>query len=378
MHILTLDHELRLASNDLITPGKYIAEDINGSQLLFHAGGGQMTPLTEKRPFDETKDWNGKSILVVRVGGLGDLTLLTPVLREIKRRWPQAHLSISCMKEFGQALQHLPYINEILAFPVKLEEAEKFDAWIFYENAIERNPDAKTMHSVDVYAKMIGLSDCDEFHKRQDYRVTMREQIWAEEAFPRTEGKRRLVVQVSASARCRTYPEKKLQEVVHTMLQKGWEVFLMDRPGTMKVDEPPPGLILMADGYNFRQRCAVIANSDCVLAPDSSLAHIAGALGIPCIALYGPFPWQVRTKYSPTTLGINGVGKCAPCFHHVHLNNHFPKNCPSASKGICEVLDSIPPVRIVAKIETLAKGFKFEVIEGGKEEKPSDEPASVT
>ena len=83
--------------------------------LLVLAGGGTKRPLTETRVplFDaddvavtglcairgmDTHPYSGAtapcaSILFGRTGGLGDLTLLTPVLREIKRRWPTIIIS---------------------------------------------------------------------------------------------------------------------------------------------------------------------------------------------------------------------------------------------------------------------------------------------
>jgi ADP-heptose:LPS heptosyltransferase len=378
VHILKLDKEIIVTKEYTLRPDvEYLAEDVNGAQLLFHAGGGKMTPLMERRPFDETQDWNGKRILIIRVGGLGDLTLLTPVLREIKRRWPRVVLNVCCHKEFGQSLHHLPYINDLPSFPMTLEDAKGYDAWVFYENAIERNEDAKTIHSVDVYAKIIGLSEHPEFDKKSDYRVTMRENIWAEESFPRINGTRRICVQTNASARCRTYPLPLLGQVLAQLLKNKWQIFLMGKPGELQM-QPQPGITMLSDGYTFRQRCAVIAGADVVLAPDSSLTHIAGALGIPCVALYGPFPWSVRTKYTPTTFGINGAGDCAPCFHHAHLHDEFPKNCPSKQRGVCQVLEGIKPERIVAKIETVAKGFKFSVIEGGADKSDEPQPASPT
>lgn len=363
MHLITTRNPVRITATETMAPGTYLVECISGAQLLCHADGDRMEPLTESRPFDEKADYNGKRILVVRTGGLGDLTLLTPILREIKHRWMGVKIDVCCFTEFGQAVQQLPSVNEVRPYPLTKQQADEYDCWIFLENAIEHNEDAKTMHSVDVVAKIIGLTG--EFDKASEYRVTIREKIWAEEMFPRVNGTRRICVQVNASATCRTYPQKQLQEVCEMLLKDGWEIFIMGKPGEIQV-KPRDGLRVLTDGLTFRQRCAVIDGSDCVLAPDSALTHIAGALSVPCVALYGPFPWQVRTKYSSTTVALTGKGRCAPCFHHNRMGKEFPDNCPSKARGVCEVLESIEPKVIVKKINLIARGFYPMVLEGGK------------
>lgn len=374
MHILHLTSEFAFSPDDKIKPGVYLGEDLMLAQLLVMSGGGQMEPLRETRkPLFSAPDADKDllvahsyqadqtptlspchSILIGRTGGLGDLTLLTPVLREIKRRWPTVKIAVACIKELGQSIHNLPFIDEVLQYPVAREVADTYDGWIWLENAIEKNEDAKTLHSVDCVAKFIGLELPADMDKRQAYVVTDKERAWAQWAHPRINGVRRLCVQVGASARCRTYPQQKLGVVIAEMLKKGWEVFLLGQPGEIKVPEQHrPGLRIVADGATFRQRCALIESADCVLAPDSSLTHIAGALEIPAIALFGPFHWNVRTKYCPTTKALMRTEgfSCAPCFHHATPRAQFPDNCPTKAKGICGVLDAIEPQKIVSEIE---------------------------
>ncbi len=377
MHILTLRREVIISPENIVPAGvPYLCEDTNGAQLMTHANGGRMEPLKEIRrpifaaPGDELVAIHGDGsglndgihdihrLLFVRVGGLGDLTLLTPILREIHRRWPTVKIDVACHKEFGQAIEHLPYCTPV-QFPLSLATAQTYDGWVFLENAIEGNEDAKTLHSVDAVAKMIGLSG--DFNKVQDYVVTDREKIWQEVAFPRTPSVRRIAIQFAASARCRTYPQAHTQRVIQHFLQKGWEVFMMGHEGSLQaVENEPKNFIKMTDGYTFRQRAAVLATCDIVLAPDSSLTHIAGALDVPCVALYGPFPWLVRTRYNPLTRGINGKGKCAPCFHHQHMREFFPKHCPSANRNVCAVMESIKPERVIAMLLKYARNASEE------------------
>lgn len=387
MHILQLDGQVQLSDADIIEPGVYLGEDCFSAQLLVMGGGGTMEPLRESRkPLFSAPDADKElfsahsktepavncaggafmeeqtvikpctSILIGRTGGLGDLTLLTPVLREIKCRWPSVKIAVASIRELQQSIQNLPFIDELLQYPVLKSVAEQYDGWIWLEGAVEKGEDAKTLHSVDCVAKFIGLElpeDCD---KLQSYVVTEQERAWVQWAYPRINGIRRICIQTNASARCRTYPMNKTKEVIRDLLQKNWEVFLLGSPGEVKEPEKPiPGLRVVADGATFRQRAALIESADCVLAPDSSLTHIAGALKIPCVALYGPFAWQQRTKYCPTTRALTRKEgfSCAPCNHHATPMQSFPKNCPTAEKGYCGVLEAITPKQIVEAIEEI-------------------------
>lgn len=383
MHLIQLPEEIVVTPSHTLKPGAYIAEDLNGAQLIVKAGDGSMTPLVERRPFYEDLDWNGKSILIIRAGGFGDLVNLTPVLREIKRRWPNAIIAVSSMANYGSALENLNFVDKTIKYPVLVEDAQKYDAWIFYEKAIEKNPLAEELHMTDVFASIAGLKGKDwTENKKPSYNVTGSEANWAEVQFPRKPGLRRLVVQVGASADCRVYPIWNLEQIVNKLAQEDWEVFLMEKPGSLNVQSTERIKNLSGMGLTFRQSAAALATGDCFLGADSAYAHVAGALDIPAVALFGPFPWKLRTAYSPSIHAIQGTAKCAPCFHHANpmkRGDQFPAKCPSRDKewpgqevdpqrpdkplqrGYCEVLASIEPKRVLAIIRKVAKPLPKEV-----------------
>lgn len=357
MHILNLPSRVELGPKDAVEPGEYVVEDVSGAQLLVLAGGGKMRLATQEPPLNPETNYNGKKILILRAGGFGDLVLMTPVLREIKRRWPQCVLTVSTMGHYGQVLANLPFVDAVLPYPLPLDVYAAQDAHVFYENAIERNPRAQEVHMTELFGEIAGITGIENL--RPEYRVKATEAIWAAEAYPRVNGTRRVCIQIGASAKCRVYPRDLMGQAVAALLKRGWEVFLMGAAGEIKLpDTVPPGLRnLAAADLTFRQSCAVASMADCVVGNDSAMLHVAGALGVPAVGLYGPFPWQLRTKHCPTTVSLQGAGKCAPCFHHTNVarRDHFPADCPSKARGFCEVLAEIKPERIVAKVEQIAR-----------------------
>ncbi len=370
MHIITLKERFVAYKVLDLAPGDYVVEDHNGAQLMSYAGQGKMKPLDNDRQFDDKKDYAGKTIVIVRAGGFGDITLgITPLARELKRRWPTCRVAVCTMKAYSVVLKGLPFVDEVCSYPAPLAEFLKFDAWIFLEGAVEHNPDARKLHMADLFAKVAGLKDkpglaANGGHPALDdqtaaYVCTEGEMNWLVEMYPRTT-KRRVSMQVGASAACRVYPGDHWQDVIKEMLERGWEVFLLGKRGEIRGDQPVEHLYNLTDTEtSFRHSCAVINSSDVFIGNDSALLHVAGALGIPAVGLYGPFLGSLRTAYAKNTFAIQATGSCAPCFHHANPgrggSNGFPEHCPSKNKGICEVLASIEPKRIVAKAEQIAK-----------------------
>ena len=373
MHLLTLKEKFIVPHILELPPGEYAVEDHNGAQIMNVAGGGIMRPLEETRPFDDTKDWSGKSILLVRAGGFGDVILMTPVMREFKRRWPTCKIGVACMDFYGVVLKHLPFVDEVAGYPIAKEKLMSYDAWVFFEGAIEKNPKAQKLHMTDLFAEIAGLHSAPGLaaagghpaldDKKAEYKVTENEMVWLLEQYPRKAGKRRVSIQVGASAACRVYPGNQWQEVIRELLQRGFEVFLLGRKGEIQGSDPVDDLHNLTEvGTTFRQSCAVINSSDLFIGNDSALLHIAGALDIPAVGLYGPFLGSLRTAYAEKTFAIQARGNCAPCFHHANParpGSAFPDKCPSKEKGICQVLASIEPKQIVLKGEQIAKKFEL-------------------
>lgn len=333
-------------------PGRYLSEDVNAGEMLARGWcrvqGYGLSNGSSFRAFSQKEDYNDTRLLFVRPGGFGDLLFLTPTFREIKKRWPRANIFVSCFDRYWPALVNNPDVAGFIPYPVSLELWDRSKAHVWLENIIERNTEAREMHAVDVIAKRVGIEFED---KTMKYIVSPEEKIAAEREFPRViDAKVRVGLQMTASGSCRVYPfmadlSKRLWR------DRGYEVFLFGKPGDVMSDEPAGMVNLMLRGKTFRESCAVLQTCDVVVAPDSALAHVAGALGVPCVALYGPFPWKLRTAYAPETFALQGTCPVSPCFHHGQAGQGFPENGPCAQTGRCEALAAITVDRVMRAVE---------------------------
>jgi hypothetical protein len=126
-----------------------------------------------------SENYNERKILIMRAGGFGDLVLLTPVLREIKRLWPTCILQVSTMPHYASVLAGLSYVDEVLPYPLPYDDAYGTGPKVYLENAIERNPRAKTLHMTELFAEIAGIPTPENL--LPDYRVKASEAIWANE-----------------------------------------------------------------------------------------------------------------------------------------------------------------------------------------------------
>jgi ADP-heptose:LPS heptosyltransferase len=64
----------------------------------------------------------------------------------------------------------------------------------------------------------------------------------------------------------------------------------------------------------FRETAAVIARARVVVANDSGLGHVSGALGVPTILLFGPTPDRTLGRLPPNVTIMRSDLECEPCW----------------------------------------------------------------
>lgn len=358
MHVLTaLDRDVTIGPLTFPHGISMLVEDVNA---------GEVMAMSEDRflcrPWVHLSDQEETSVLFILPGGLGDLLNLTPVLKEYRRALGEyARIAVSCFPQLAGALENLPFSIETIAYPPSVKTADDFGRIVCCERLIHNNPGR---HPVDLFSEAAGIVLMQE-EKRAIYVVSEPERIEAGEKFPKGE-RRRVGMQARASANCRTYPPGLQIEIIRMLHQRGHEVFLFGAAGECVLEDSPAHGIVNLSNHNltFRQSCAVMETCDAFIAPDSSLCHVAGALDLPTVALYGPFPWQSRTIYHPNIHGINGHADCAPCHWHKRGGQEWPAHGPCATSGYCHALANIKPTRVVAKIEQIFRARNVVPING--------------
>lgn len=63
-----------------------------------------------------------RNVLIVRLDEIGDVILTTPLLRELRRNLPNAHITLVVAPHVAGLIQHCPYVNEVLPYECRTEQ----------------------------------------------------------------------------------------------------------------------------------------------------------------------------------------------------------------------------------------------------------------
>jgi ADP-heptose:LPS heptosyltransferase len=357
MHLLTLREPLTVPGCSLDV-GTYLVEDRNAWELAYLATPGSVSVDRWERPA-QPEDLSGQRVLVIRPGGLGALMLVGCTIREMRRRWPTAALAVAAMGGGGEVYAGTSYAPEVEPYPVPAAVLTGYDAVIPMEGATEYGGDAHALHASDCFARAAGVDLGEESSSRvPEFLVSEGERESMAQRYPRSK-RPRVAVQVFGSCAARSYALGQTKQVVNGLSDRGWECMLVGVPGSVPGENGKQDLAMgiwncSADRLSFRETAGVVANCDAVLGPDSVWVHVAGAMGKPCVALFGSESWMHRTMHYERVRALTS-GKCdlAPCHHWPRSPMDMPAGCPGLEDGVCVEMAGIGVDRIVGLVDAL-------------------------
>lgn len=292
-----------------------------------------------------------RSICVVRLSALGDVTLLVPTIRTLQQAFPEASITWItshaayqlvegiegvefividkpqgigdylrlrqqlCERRFDVLLAMQASLRVNLIYPcIRAKVKIGFDRqrardgqWLFTNRRI---PFAE-QHLLDsflAFAREIGAT---EPVIRWDLAIGDAERQWVQEQLGA--GGPLLAVNPAASKAERNWPVARFAEVINAAVQRwGVRVILTGGPAE---EEQEIGRQLLAQletpainliGHTSpKQLAAVLEAAHCLLAPDTGPAHIAVAMGTPVVGLYAVAPPQLSAPYLYPELVVN-------------------------------------------------------------------------
>lgn len=306
---------------------------INGSMWA-------LSPLLRVSVFHEeiplsTANIKGEHIWLMRGGGWGDLLMMTPLIRRLQEKGAIVHVAMGAAH--AGIFDGMGVVEDAIPIDVL---TPNMDFIASYEGWIEGHPNAESVHMAQHFADKFDIDLGGEY--KPFYRVTPEEATWATKTYPRG-NKKRTGMQWLASSLYRSYPH--MNKVAEILIDQGCEVFMFGAPKQFKLPDDSPIVNLTQPGLTFRQSAAVLQTCDSVIAPDSAMVHVASALDIPCVGLYGAFPAKLRGS-GDKFHGIQGMAPCSPCFYHANRPTDFPAGMPCQEKNYCVAINQIDPKQI--------------------------------
>lgn len=328
-------------------------------------------------------------MLVVRAGALGDTLMITPVLRALGARYPEASIDVLCSEAAAPLLELHPGVRRLFSLKWRnlphVVSAEKrrligelrkrdYDLALLLERAprykelldraklrevrgFHETPFDPERHAIVNNLRAAGMIedetelDMELFFSEED-RARAGELVAAQ---PRPliglhigygpRAKKR-----DQSARLKGWPLDNSLELGRKLVETGAGLVLTgsreDRADVGKLSSGLPALDV-AGRTSVRELGALIQKLDVFVSVDSGPAHMAAAVGTPLVVLWGPaILQQVKpiSSKSPITILRHPV-PCAPCY-----DTPLMKTC---RRNIC--MEGIEPAEVLAATRELLR-----------------------
>lgn len=262
------------------------------------------------------------------LGGIGDVLMTTPSLRAIKYDWPESKVVYATdLKYMNGALKdiltHNPYIDEIIAY--QAAKGYHFDIQVDVTSTCvtKEKPRARIPNRIDMFADAIGVS-LKKTGYTPIYRITNQEKTWAKAKIQRitkNQSQCLIGIQVKSSARNRTWPIDRVKQLALLLAQNPkFKVIVFDDVSEEKWNFINIEPIL---GFGIREVAALVNELNLIITPDSGLMHLAGALSIPNIAIFGGTDYKARINHYPNAVPVSRNNlSCYPCWYDSKGCNH--------------------------------------------------------
>jgi len=261
-----------------------------------------------------------------RLGGIGDVIMTTPLLKEIKRLIPDCHLIYATDLEYadgalGDIIRHNPYVDELIPNSQIAESTYAYSVDVTATGLAKEKAGQIPPNRIDMFAEAVGV--CVGADPVPVYEVTDEEREMAT---------KRIEADFLGPAKSREDIKLIVIQVRSNDARRTWPLDHMDKLADMLAKDPSIRVLLCdwgdkADRWESRERvwaiknesivdiAAIIEQSDLVICPDSSILHLAGALSKKIVAIFGPIPPESRinhyTNAHAVTLGLS----CQYCWY---------------------------------------------------------------
>ena len=261
-------------------------------------------------------------ICIVRGEGIGDVIMTTPTLHAIKEAFGTVQLHYATNTRYldgalVKVLKYNPDVDEILER--ELLDDSQYDLvvnlhcpCIYYEK-----PSNPPINRIDIFAQHAGIKLSD---PQPRYFIQKSEIEEGEDLIRAFYGKSIVIAQPFASTERRSLDLRRFRDVLQRLANEYNTMNLVLTHGSdFQSDitwDTIPNTAVLKD-LDIRQIGGLMVHSNLVLCPDSSILHLAGALRVPTVALFGPTHPAARVNHYPEAVAVwkgDGLGPC-PCWY---------------------------------------------------------------
>jgi len=306
---------------------------------------GRRAAASSLRPVARPEE---ERLLVTRaMGGLGDLLMLTPGLHALRRKHPRTRIHLAIPRRFFPLFEGNDDV-ELLDIHSELDPGD-YDRWFNLTDCPAARTESLTAPKVrrgriEIFARALGIRGPAlwRMERRPRYFLTDEDRAYRERFFAARglAGESVIGVQLRSDETYRDYPH---MPALVRALARSHVVLLFDSRPIVGYDFANT---IKVDGLGLREASALASGCRALVAPDSSFVHLAAALGLPAVGLFGPTDGAVRTRDYPGVrfIDVRRDLRCVPCWR----NEEIPCALTGMRTSVC--MGEIGPLTVVAAL----------------------------
>lgn len=269
---------------------------------------------------EEINELKDKFLIKRKIGGLGDIFMHRMIFEDIKTQTNKKIL-FSCPKQYHEAIQDHPYIDEILDIDCDENYIFKFDttnACNEYELKTAPNVDK---HRSDIWAEHCGFTLQNH---NMHIKLTEKEIIWGRNQIP---NKSVLFMPISKMS-SKNLDDDQIFPVINYLEKSGFFVFALHEK---------PLKFTTIHNVNLRQWMSIIYNVDYVISVDTAVLHCAGGMNKKMVGIFCWSDGKILGKYYKNMVLVqkhrDEIEWCGPC----HIFSSCPKSKLARKPCITEI-----------------------------------------
>jgi heptosyltransferase-2 len=306
-------------------------------------------------------------ILIVQTAFIGDVILITPLIRAVSELYPKASIDAMVVPAAAKLLENNPHLKNVIPYAkrktslwqmAKLLKAKGYDLVIsphssgrthllLWLSGIKRRigfdrswlpflltdkvPHPTNMHKIKKNLLLLKFLSPNEFEMRTELFPSEQDKHKAENLLQPFGNKPLIAIAPGSIWATKCWLLERYVQLAQELVMQGYGIVLIGGEGDKdKCDEVEKAVkdesgsaLNLAGKTNLLESAAIIARCNLMLCNDSGALHIANAMQTRVFAFFGPtvqsigyFPYRDGDRVFETELG------CRPC------GSHGPQKCP--------------------------------------------------
>ena len=311
------------------------------------------------------QDLRGKKVLIVMFNGWGDMILVQPAIRllyeEIAKTGDAPRITLACSWVKNFPYPDAPYISDVCPNILTVGDLRDFDIMINLAPLNQQR--TKNISMNGLYLQEFGMAELKDKLSlpsiSPDPKRVDRLRPFLDEIRSRT-GKKLLYINWKSRFPHKNASPELAFEIARRLADQYHAVFFKDRSVAdvmeheVKVCEAPVQNLshLITD---LHDTVAAISLVDVVISVDTGIVHAAGALGVPGVALFGPFPPETHIADYPSIIGVRSDYQGPKCKGPCEETHRGCAEIGFAANGVSPCFEAIKPHEVIGALKSAHK-----------------------